>query len=101
MTQMHSDDEIVRLAALMMKVDQGGEYNDEVGPTKLGQDNFMMVRFASKIMQGRPYTLTSDNAKHIELHRALARRLGATEETAPPMAPGMPPQIMFRPAARQ
>jgi hypothetical protein len=97
------DDEIVRLAALTLKDLKKEENSDELERemAQLSKIDFMLVHFATKLMSGLSYNVTSDNPQAIARCRALAGRLGAQEETREPRVEGLPPQIMFRPPARQ
>ena len=113
-----SDDEIIRLAALTLKVDQSDRKEDADELDRgLAQPHSLissvMISFARKILEGLPFSVTSDDPQTIARSRSLAQALGASEETIEVEGPQEPageddraeerrlPQIIFRPPARQ
>jgi hypothetical protein len=74
--------EIVRVATLMHKVDQGASAEDEAAFTSalanLDKWGVRLVTFAGKILEGKRYQITSDNPETFSRYRALAQHLGAT-----------------------
>lgn len=90
--------EIVRLAALMHKVDRDDSDEDatelERGLKQLGGMGSAMVIFAGKMLEGKPYRVISDWPETVARYRSVARHLGASEETTEL-------GIVFRPPAQQ
>jgi hypothetical protein len=80
MTRERSD-EIVRLAALVHKIDRDELPEDiaafDSGMDRLGDDRGLVI-FAMKIMEGKPYQINSNRPAFIARYRALAQHLGAT-----------------------
>jgi hypothetical protein len=96
-----SDDEILKLAFLKSKADEGDEViSDEIA--KLSKIDASMVLFATEIMIGHSFSVTSDKPQTIGRARSLARHLGASEEiiknVSTPLGQRMH-QSIFRPAA--
>jgi hypothetical protein len=77
-----SNEKIIELAALERRVDQHELADDirqfEMELARLAPTDLMMLRFASKLMNGKPYRVTSDNPESIRRHIALAQEIGAT-----------------------
>jgi hypothetical protein len=100
-----NNEKIVELATLMHKVDQLGEGDEaDAFQRELDQINSAdtaLVIFAGKMLEGKPYSITSDDpeGENMTRHRALAQHLGATEELFTQGA--VMTQIIFRPPARQ
>lgn len=93
-------DEAVRIAILMREVDRGGDataFEHEL--TRLSRDDLATVHFVGKIMEGKPYQVTSDRAESIAHYRAVALRLGATVREAD--EDGGLTRLVFSPPARQ
>jgi hypothetical protein len=58
------------------------------------------MTLASKLMDGKPYSVTSDNPEAITRCRSLAKHLGASVESIEESEAGTT-TIIFRPASRQ
>jgi hypothetical protein len=70
---------IVRVASLMHEVDSGAdaaEFERELA--ELSQTDKQMVIFAGKVLEGKPYQVTSDGAEFIARYREMALHLAAT-----------------------
>lgn len=92
--------EIVRLAALFRKVELDPDAFDAMDEIDKWMDEAakidvyapMMVMAASKLMGGKPYSISSDNPKAISNMRLLAQHIGASvEETKGDAASDWPP----------
>lgn len=103
-------DKIVAVAALMHKVDQAGSDEDgiferalsifERALDQMSAAERPLVIFAGKLMQGKGYSVMSNNPENIRNYRSLAEHLGASSEETESDWPGLR-QILFYPPARQ
>jgi hypothetical protein len=106
-------DEVLRLGALGARLSNIPDENlaelNEVGNAysaglqQLPREAVPCVVLAMKLLQGKPYRITTDNKESVARYRKVAERLGATVETADETdfpAPGMT-CIVFRPPLSQ
>jgi hypothetical protein len=80
------NEEIVRLASLRLKIDQDGA-DDNVSPADivalkkglahLDAQGFVLLSVASRLIEGKPYTIRSYNPEIICRCRSLAQYMGA------------------------
>ena len=94
---MITNDQIVTLAALMNDDDQFATFEREIA--QLDTPNIMLVRFVSKLLEGKQYSVMSNNPETISRHLALAEHVGATIERRE-RSDGFT-QIIYSPPLRQ
>jgi len=80
-------EEIVRLAALQQQIDLDS-VDDHVSPLDVEQfkkgmdrldvDGFVLLNVARKILEGKPFSITSDNPETITRCRSLIDHMGAS-----------------------
>jgi hypothetical protein len=81
-----SNEEIVSLAALQRKIDLDS-LDDHVSPSdiagfkeglgRLDATGFVLLNVAEKILEGKSYSITSDNPETISRCRSLVKHMGA------------------------
>lgn len=98
---MKQDDEIVRLACLILAADLSAEGESELerGLAQLNAADMPQVLFVSKILEGKPYSFITDNPETVRRSRALAQHVGASIKVIE-QAAGIT-QIQFSPPSRQ
>ena len=98
------NEELIELASLQRKIDHQpcSEKEIDAFERKLAQltsHDFIVMTLAVKLLEGNPYSVTTDNPDTVRRCRALADRMGATVEEF--RDGGSISQIIFHPAARQ
>ena len=89
---MFDIEEILALAALQRKIDLDS-LDDHVSPSdidgfkkgldRLDANGFVLLNVARKILEGKSYSITSDNPETISRCRSLAENMGASVNEIP------------------
>jgi hypothetical protein len=101
---MASNDDIVRIASLMVALDRDDADNSFAGQLdrelqKLDRTDTLLTVFVSKMIAGKPYRIVSDNPATLNRALVLADHVGATVEFLEQDSGQI--EIVFAPPTRQ
>lgn len=100
----NNNETIVEMATLQLKIDQGQPSTNDVhtyeqGLAGLSSGDFIVMNLAVKVLEGKQYSVTTDNAETVKRCRSLADHMGALVQEI--FEGSGLTKIVFRPSSRQ